>query len=48
MKGADLVITLGGDGTILHLAKLAALHKIPMLGINMGDWAFWRSWRSAL
>ena len=36
LKGADLVITLGGDGTILHLAKLAALHKIPMLGINMG------------
>ena len=28
LKGADLVITLGGDGTILHLAKLAALHKL--------------------
>lgn len=40
MKGADLVITLGGDGTILHLAKLAALHKIPMLGINMGGLGF--------
>ena len=35
-----LVITLGGDGTILHLAKLAALHKIPMLGINMGGLGF--------
>ena len=40
LKGADLVITLGGDGTILHLAKLAALHKIPMLGINMGGLGF--------
>ena len=40
LKGADLVITLGGDGTILHLAKLAALHKIPVLGINMGGLGF--------
>ena len=36
LKNASLIITLGGDGTILHLAKLAALHRIPMLGINMG------------
>lgn len=40
LKGTDLIITLGGDGTILHLAKLAALHKIPMLGINMGGLGF--------
>ena len=40
LKGADLIITLGGDGTILHLAKLAALHRIPMLGINMGGLGF--------
>ena len=36
LKSADLLITLGGDGTILHLAKLAALNRMPMLGINMG------------
>lgn len=40
LKGTDLIITLGGDGTILHLAKLAALHRIPMLGINMGGLGF--------
>lgn len=40
MRSASLIITLGGDGTILHLAKLAALHKIPMLGINMGGLGF--------
>ena len=40
LKGADLLITFGGDGTILHLAKLVALNKIPVLGINMGGLGF--------
>ena len=40
LKNACLIITLGGDGTILHLAKLAALNRIPMLGINMGGLGF--------
>ena len=39
-RDAGLIIVMGGDGTILHLAKLAALHKIPMLGINMGGLGF--------
>ena len=40
IKNADLLITFGGDGTILHLAKLAALNKMPILGINMGGLGF--------
>ena len=40
LRSADLLITFGGDGTILHLAKLVALHKIPVLGINMGGLGF--------
>jgi NAD+ kinase len=40
LRGADLLITFGGDGTILHLAKLAALHRVPMLGVNMGGLGF--------
>ena len=40
LRDADLLITFGGDGTILHLAKLVALNKIPVLGINMGGLGF--------
>ncbi len=33
---AEIVLTIGGDGTIIHAARHAApLHK-PLLGINMG------------
>ena len=40
LKTADMMITFGGDGTILHLAKLTALNQIPVLGINMGGLGF--------
>lgn len=32
----DICIALGGDGTIIHTAKKAALLNKPVLGINMG------------
>ena len=37
---ADLLICFGGDGTILHSAKLAAEYHIPILGVNMGSVGF--------
>lgn len=37
MKDADLMVAFGGDGSILHLAKTAAMHHIPILGINLGN-----------
>ena len=40
LPGADLVICFGGDGTILHMAKLATRHDIPILGVNIGTMGF--------
>lgn len=33
---ADLIITIGGDGTIIRYAKRAAIDNKPVLGINAG------------
>lgn len=36
IAGADMIISLGGDGSILHTARQAAEHAIPILGVNVG------------
>ena len=40
LADADMVISFGGDGTILHAAKSANAHKIPLLGVNLGSVGF--------
>jgi NAD+ kinase len=37
---ADLVIAVGGDGTLLHAARLVARHEVPLVGVNRGRLGF--------
>src|SRR3984885_14271472 len=39
-KGAELVIVLGGDGTLLRAAELARPSGTPLIGVNLGHVGF--------
>ncbi len=40
VNNIDLIIVLGGDGTILRAARQYAYQNIPILGVNMGTIGF--------
>ena len=40
LDGTDLILTTGGDGTILRASQLALENQIPITGINMGKLGF--------
>ncbi len=39
-RRADMVLTIGGDGTIIHAARHASFFNKPLLGINTGTLGF--------
>jgi NAD+ kinase len=36
----DLIVAIGGDGTMLHAARIASAAKAPLLGVNRGRLGF--------
>ena len=40
IKECDILISVGGDGTIIHSAQAAAMYDKPVLGINAGRLGF--------
>lgn len=36
IKECDVAVTVGGDGTIIHSARYAAVYSKPIIGVNLG------------
>lgn len=52
LESADLVFSLGGDGTVLFCSRMVESFSIPILAVNIGDFGFIteiskKEWKSA-
>ncbi len=43
VQSVDVLMALGGDGTMLHAARILDGHDIPVIGVNLGSLGFMTS-----